>query len=278
MLKKRLVTALWGIPLIIVVVWFNTPITWFTLLAAVCGGLGVFEFYRLAGVLKTIPLAILGGIITILFIIYPHIRYSFNLPPASLVLTGAVILSLIMLVFLPKEEGLFIHWATMAAGVLYIGWMLSFLILLRLEPGTAAFPEAGRNFVFLALFATFGSDTAAYFIGKAIGRHKLSPQISPGKTWEGTAAGIIGGVIICLLFTIDTPLQLPLNYWQAVLLGVLVSVFGQIGDLVESLVKRNYGVKDSGSLMPGHGGMLDRMDSILFAGVVVYIYYSLAVV
>jgi len=278
MLKKRLVTALWGIPLIIVVVWFNTPITWFTLLAAVCGGLGVFEFYRLAGVLKTIPLAILGVIITILFIIYPHIRYSFNLPPASLVLTGAVILSLIMLVFLPKEEGLFIHWATMAAGILYIGWMLSFLILLRLEPGTAAFPEAGRNFVFLALFATFGSDTAAYFIGKAIGRHKLSPQISPGKTWEGTAAGIIGGVIICLLFTIDTPLQLPLNYWQAVLLGVLVSVFGQIGDLVESLVKRNYGVKDSGSLMPGHGGMLDRMDSILFAGVVVYIYYSLAVV
>jgi len=278
MLKKRLVTALWGIPLIIVVVWFNTPITWFTLLAAVCGGLGVFEFYRLAGVLKTIPLAILGVIITILFIIYPHIRYSFNLPPASLVLTGAVILSLIMLVFLPKEEGLFIHWATMAAGILYIGWMLSFLILLRLEPGTAAFPEAGRNFVFLALFATFGSDTAAYFIGKAIGRHKLSPQISPGKTWEGTAAGIIGGVIICLLFTIDTPLQLPLNYWQAVLLGVLVSVFGQIGDLVESLVKRNYGVKDSGSLMPGHGGMLDRMDSILFGGVVVYIYYSLAVV
>jgi phosphatidate cytidylyltransferase len=277
MLKKRLVTALWGIPLIIVAVWFDTPIVWFTLLAAVCGGLGVFEFYRLAGILKTIPLAISGVIITILFIIYPHIRYSFNLPPASLVLTGVVLLSLIMLVFLPKEEGLFIRWTTMAAGILYVGWMLSFLISLRLETGTAAFPEAGRNFVFLALFATFGSDTAAYFIGKAIGKHKLAPRISPGKTWEGTAAGIIGGIIICLLFTLDTPLQLPLNYWQAVLLGVLVSVFGQIGDLVESLLKRNYGVKDSGSLMPGHGGILDRMDSVLLAGVVVYIYYALAV-
>jgi phosphatidate cytidylyltransferase len=276
MLKQRIVTALWGIPLIIVAVWFNTPITWFTLLAAVFGGLGVFEFYRLSGVLKTIPLAIFGGTFTVLFIAYPHISYSFNLPLASLVLTGAVILSLIMLVFIPKKEGLIIQWATMATGILYIGWMMSFLVLLRLEPGTAAFPEAGRNCVFLALFATFGSDTAAYFTGKAIGRHKMAPQISPGKTWEGTAAGIIGGVIICLLFTLDTPLQLPLNYWQAVLLGVLVSAFGQMGDLVESLLKRNYGVKDSGSLMPGHGGILDRIDSVLFAGAVVYIYYALA--
>jgi phosphatidate cytidylyltransferase len=277
MLKNRIITALWGIPLIIAAVWFDTPMVWFTLLAAVCGGLGVFEFYRLSGVLKKIPLAVFGVIFTVVFIVYPHINYNFNLPPASLVLTGAVILSLIMLVFLPKEKGLFIHWATMTAGILYIGWILSFLVLLRLEPGTAAFPEAGRNFVFLALFATFGSDTAAYFTGKAIGKYKLAPQISPGKTWEGTAAGIIGGIIICLLFTLDTPLQLPLNYWQAVLLGALVSIFGQMGDLVESLLKRNYGVKDSGSLMPGHGGIMDRMDSIMFAGVVVYLYYALAV-
>jgi phosphatidate cytidylyltransferase len=277
MLKKRIITALWGIPLIIVAVWFDTPIVWLTILVAVCGGLGVFEFYRLSGVLKKIPLAVFGVIFTVIFIVYPHINYSFQLPPASLVLTGVVILSLIMLVFLPKEKGLFIHWATMAAGILYIGWILSFLTLLRLEPGTATFPEAGRNFVFLALFATFGSDTAAYFTGKALGKHKLAPQISPGKTWEGTVAGIIGGVIICLLFTLDTPLQLPLNYWQAVLLGVLVSIFGQMGDLVESLLKRNYGVKDSGSLMPGHGGIMDRIDSIMFAGVVVYLYYALAV-
>jgi phosphatidate cytidylyltransferase len=277
MLKKRLITALCGIPLIIVAIWFDTPITWFTLLAVVCGGLGVFEFYRLSGVLKVIPLAIFGFIFTVLFIVYPHINYSLDFPLVALVLTSVVILSLIMLVFLPRQEGLFVHWAAMAAGIFYVGWMLSFLVLLRLEPGTAAFPEAGRNFLFLALFTTFGSDTAAYFTGKAIGKHKLAPQISPGKTWEGTIAGIIGGVVICLLFTLDTPLQAPLNYWQAVLLGVLVSVFGQVGDLVESLLKRNYGVKDSGNLMPGHGGILDRMDSVLFAGVVVYLYYALAV-
>ena len=159
------------------------------------------------------------------------------------------------------------------AGILYIGWLLSYMVALRLEPGTTASPDAGRNFVFLALFTTFGSDTAAYFIGRALGKHKLAPQISPGKTWEGAIAGLFGAVIISLLFTLNTPLQLPLSYGQAILLGVLISIFGQLGDLAESLLKRNSGVKDSGSLMPGHGGLLDRMDSVVFAGVVVYLYY-----
>ena len=277
MLKKRVITALCGIPLVIVAVWFDEPIVWFTVLGVAFGLSGVWEFYRITGVFKIIPLVVFGLIFTILLIIYPHINYSLNLPPSSLVVTGAVVLSLILLVFLPKKEGLFIHWAGTMAGMLYIGWMLSFLVALRLEPGTAAFPEAGRNFLFLALFATFGSDTAAYFIGKAFGKHKLAAQISPGKTWEGAIAGLAGGIIISLLFTLDTPLQLPLDYWQAVLLGFLVSAFGQAGDLVESLLKRNYGVKDSGSLLPGHGGILDRIDSVLLAGVVVYIYYMLAV-
>jgi phosphatidate cytidylyltransferase len=183
-----------------------------------------------------------------------------------------------MLVFIPKKERLFTSWAWMVGGALYIGWLLSFLVSLRIEPGTIAFPEAGRNFVFLALLATFGSDTLAYFTGKALGRHKMAPQISPGKTWEGAIAGVVGGIIVGLLFTLETPLQLPLNWWQAVILGLLISVFGQLGDLAESLLKRSFGVKDSGSLMPGHGGILDRIDSVLFAGVVVYLYYVFIVV
>ncbi len=277
MLKKRVITALWGIPLVIVAVWFNTPIVWFTVLAAVFGVVGAWEFYKIAGVSRIIPLAIFGIIFTLLFIIYPHINYNLNLPSASIILLGLIAISLILLVFLPKKEGIFVYWALTIAGVLYIGWLLSFLVALRLEPGTAAFPEAGRNFIFLALFATFGSDTAAYFIGKAFGKHKMAVQISPGKTWEGAIAGLAGGIVISLLFMLETPLQLPLSWWQAILLGALVSVFGQAGDLVESLLKRNYGVKDSSRLMPGHGGILDRMDSILFAGVVVYLYYILAV-
>lgn len=271
MLKQRVITALWGIPLVILAVWFNTPIPWLIVLAAVCGGLAAFEFYRINGVSKNLPLTIFGIVWTLLLIIRPY--YPDQLP-LQLLLVSALGISLIMLVFLPKKEGLFLNWAWMLGGALYIGWLLSYLVALRLEPGTVSYPNLGRDFVFLTLFVTFGSDTAAYFIGKAIGKHKLAPQISPGKTWEGTIAGVLGAAIVGWLFTLSTPLQLPLTWWQAILLGALVSVFGQLGDLAESLLKRNCGVKDSGGIMPGHGGLLDRLDSILFAGVVVYLFYT----
>jgi phosphatidate cytidylyltransferase len=155
------------------------------------------------------------------------------------------------------------------AGILYVGWLLGYLVALR------GF-EDGRNWIFLALFATFGSDTAAFFIGRALGRHPLAPRISPAKTWEGAVAGVAGAILVSLFFILPTPLTLShhLNWAQAIVLGLLVSVFGQLGDLIESLLKRTVGVKDSGKLIPGHGGVLDRMDSIVFAGVVVY-YFAL---
>jgi phosphatidate cytidylyltransferase len=151
------------------------------------------------------------------------------------------------------------------AGILYVGWLLSYLVALR---GL----DNGRNWVFFALFTTFASDTAAFFVGRALGKRRLAPQISPGKTWEGAIGGVFGAIIVSLFFILPTPLTLHLNWGQAILLGLLVSIFGQLGDLVESLFKRNMGAKDSGRLLPGHGGMLDRMDSIIFAGIVVYYY------
>ncbi len=262
MLGKRVLTALWGIPLLVVAIWFDEPLPWFSILAAVWGLLAFLEFNRMAGAAKIVPLTVFGAVWTVLFVLYPHCTYDYVVPS---LLTSALVISLIMLVFLRHREGAFTGWSWMMAGILYVGWLLSYLVALRLD--------AGREWLYLAIFATFGSDTAAYFIGRAWGRHKLTPRISPGKTWEGAVAGIFGGVIISLLFTLDTPLQLPLNYWQAIMLGVLISVFGQIGDLVESLLKRSSGVKESGSSMPGHGGLLDRMDSVVFAGVVVYLYY-----
>ena len=122
------------------------------------------------------------------------------------------------------------------------------------------------------MFTTFASDTTAFFIGRAVGRFPLAPRISPGKTWEGAIAGIFGAIIISLFFTLPTTLGLPIGYLSAILLGILVSIFGQLGDLVESLLKRNIGVKESSDLIPGHGGFLDRMDSVVFAGIVVYYY------
>jgi phosphatidate cytidylyltransferase len=262
MLGKRIITACIGIPLLVLAVWFDKPLPWFVILASIFGVLSAYEFYRITGVIKSLPLACFGMIWVLLFLLRPRFPDELELP---LLLTSAAGLSLIMLVFLKKKEGIFSHWAWMLGGVLYTGWLLSYLPALRLE--------AGRDWLLLALFATFGSDTAAYFVGKAIGRHKLAPAISPGKTWEGAVAGLFGAVIVSLLFTLDTPVRLPLSYGHAVILGLLISIFGQLGDLAESLLKRNCGVKDSGNWMPGHGGLLDRIDSLVFAGVTVYLYY-----
>jgi phosphatidate cytidylyltransferase len=184
-------------------------------------------------------------------------------------------LSLIWLLLRPQKEGAFIGWAWTIAGILYVGWLLSYFVALRnVDPVNL---EVGRNWVFFALFTTFGSDTTAFFVGRALGRHHLAPHISPGKTWEGAIGGVFGAIIVSLLFTLPTPLSLPLGYGQAILLGLVVSIFGQLGDLTESLLKRNMGVKDSGKLLPGHGGFLDRIDSVVFAGVVVYYYVIWAI-
>jgi phosphatidate cytidylyltransferase len=264
MLKKRIITGLWGIPLLIAAVWFDRPLPWFTVLVAVWGVLAAFEFYKLVAGAKAQPLTYFGLVWTLFFIISPHFNYGFMVP---LLLTSAVILPLLWLLGRPKKEGAFLGWAWTLGGILYLGWLLSYLVALRgiKLPGIE---EAGRNFVFFALFTTFASDTTAFFVGRAWGKHKLAPKISPGKTWEGTIAGVFGAIIVSLLFT----LLLPLGYWQAVVLGIVVSVFGQLSDLVESLFKRNMGVKDSSHLIPGHGGFLDRIDSVVFVGVVVYYY------
>ena len=214
MLGKRLITALWGIPLVIAAVWFSGPeydFPGFTVLAAVAGVLGVLEFYRMVGIFRVLPLVITGVISTVFFIIYPHLSLDFDISLISLVLIVLVAFSLILMVFLPKRERPLRLWAWTLTGILYTGWLISYLVALRLE--------GGRNWVFLVLFATFGSDTAAYFIGKAIGRHKMAPSISPGKTWEGAAAGLLGAVIVGYLFTLSTPLQLPVNIAHAVILG-----------------------------------------------------------
>ncbi len=264
MLKKRVITALWGIPLLIVIVWFGDP--WFTILVAIWGLLAAFEFYRMVAISKVPPLTYFGLIWVLLFILNPHFNYDFLTP---LLLTSAVIVSLVWLLLRPQKEEAFTRWAWTIAGILYTGWLVSYLVALNLE--------GGRNWVFFALFTTFASDTTAFFVGRALGKHRLAPHISPGKTWEGAIAGIFGAITVSLLFTLPTPLSVPLGYGQAILLGLLVSVFGQLGDLTESLLKRNMGVKDSGKLIPGHGGILDRIDSVVFTGVVVYYYVLWAV-
>ena len=195
-----------------------------------------------------------------MLIISPHCSWVYINP---LLLTSAVVLPPLWLLAHRRKENAFSGWVWTTAGIIYIGWLLSHFVALR---GL----ESGRDWVFFALFVTFASDSAAYFIGRAWGRHPLAPDISPKKTLEGAVGGIIGAIIAGLLLVLI--LDLPIGYGVATLLAIAVSVFGQIGDLLESLFKRNMGVKDSGKSMPGHGGFLDRIDSVVLAGVVVYYY------
>lgn len=273
MLKKRVITALWGLPLLVAIIWFGEPL--FTILLAVWGALAALEFYRLVSGTKAPPLTYFGLAWTVLFVASHNSQVIDFFQPylgesalVALLLTSAVVLSLIWLLRRPQRGNIFAGWAWTIAGILYIGWLLGYLVALRDLDGNRTW----QSWVFLALLTTFVSDTAAFFTGRALGKHKLAPHISPGKTWEGAIAGVLGAIIVSLFFILPTPLLLPISWWQAVLLGLLVSIFGQLGDLVESLFKRNMGAKDSGRLLPGHGGLLDRMDSVIFAGIVVYYY------
>ena len=276
MLKQRTKTSIWFVSLLVVVVWFGGE-SGFTALMVIFGILAALEFYRIVANAKAPPLTYFGLIWTAFFILSRNSELLSLLEPhfnpdllTPLLLTSAVVLSLIGLLARRQKEGAFTSWVWTIAGILYIGWLLSHLVALR---GL----DDGRNWVFFILFVTWVSDTTAFFIGRRFGRHKLAPTISPGKTWQGAIGGICGAIVMSILFFTPTPFQLPLVCWQAILLGVVVSILGQVGDLVESLLKRNMGVKDSGKLMPGHGGILDRIDSVIFASIVVY-YYAIWVI
>lgn len=161
-------------------------------------------------------------------------------------------------------------WASIGltiAGAVYTGGLLGYapmLVALRESSDKAA----GWAWLLLVVFGTAACDIGAYFAGSLLGRHKMIPHISPGKTWEGLAGGVIGGVLCAVAMSG----LLKIGLGQAVVLGLLVCVAAVFGDLCESLLKRATGVKDSSNLIPGHGGILDRLDSILFVMVAVYFF------
>ena len=156
-------------------------------------------------------------------------------------------------------------------GVLYIGWLGSHVVALRELPGTLGTPYAqGMSFALLPFFLAWTCDTAAYLVGRSWGRHRLAPNVSPGKSVEGALGGLLAAVAAGLVARAWFAPYLTVP--AAIELGFLVGVFAQLGDLVESLLKRDAETKESSSLIPGHGGVLDRFDSILFAAPLVYYF------
>jgi phosphatidate cytidylyltransferase len=257
MVKKRLLTAFIVLIPILAIIWFGGPA--YSVTVAVVAALGAREFYGMKGLSIRHPLSIFGIIWVLLFVLAAHFEATYSL----VVLTSAIVFSLVWLLFASSVEEAAGNWAWTLAGIIYIGWMLSYFIPLR---GV----EGGRDWVFLALLTTVTVDTAAFFVGRVWGRHALWSKISPGKTWEGTAGGFLGAIAASLILAAILPTVAV--HWQVALLGALIGVFAQLGDLAESMLKRSTGVKDAGRLMPGHGGLLDRLDSVLFVVVVVYYY------
>lgn len=163
-------------------------------------------------------------------------------------------------------EGSLNGWALTVAGTLYVGYALSHWVLLRDL-------AHGLDWTAIALAGTWSSDAGAYLIGRAWGRRPFFPSISPKKTLEGA----VGGMVLSVLGTVAAALLLPVAIapWQAFVLGLLISIAAPLGDLAESVIKRQTGAKDAGRLIPGHGGMLDRLDSLIFVGPLAYYVVTL---
>lgn len=157
--------------------------------------------------------------------------------------------------------------ALTVAGLAYLGWLGGYLVELRNL-------DNGLWWILLVLPAVWLADSAAYFIGSRFGRHRLSPRLSPKKTWEGYWGGVIFGVLGCAgLAWLYASLQLlPVTWWQGAILGAVLSILTTLGDLGESMLKRQAGVKDSSQIIPGHGGVLDRIDSWLWGAVLGYFF------
>lgn len=190
----------------------------------------------------------------------------------------AVLVSLAAKLPAAADSNAVAHWSTMASGALYIGLPAVAAVSLRLLPEptqspawnsfTSMFsltgPEAPRGLAWalVVVLATWVGDSTAYLSGRAFGRRKLAPRVSPGKTVEGAIGGLLGSLLMGSLVFVVSGLG---AWWWGAVVGAIVGVVGQVGDLSESLLKRQAGVKDSGTLIPGHGGMLDRIDALLFA-------------
>jgi len=261
----RVVTGLILAPLVILAAWF-APDTAGAGLVVLAAGLAVKEYYHMwtPALPKWTSWLMVGWTMAapLLARVAPEYIYPYLLATPALCLS----LFLLMPARIPQAFG---QTAVLGMGTLYVGLMLTSVVELTMIEGKGAV-------ALLSLFAVVWlGDSFAYFGGKTLGRHKLYPAVSPKKTIEGSIAGLAGSV--GGIFLIDALAGTGLSTVQLVLLGLLGGAAEQIGDLAESVLKRSVGVKDSGALLPGHGGMLDRIDGLLFAAPVAWIFFVLQV-
>lgn len=257
-MKQRILTAAVALILFIPFVLYGG---WpFALLVYVMATIGLTELLRMCN----IPIFSFLAIVGYLFLWLILIPYNeMNVFSFSFTKMEVVILFVMLLLFttvITKNKFAFDYAAFVFLSTIYVGIGFYFLILARMN---------GLNYVLFALFIIWATDTGAYFFGNALGKKKLWPEISPNKTFAGAIGGILIACIVSVIFQLVYPFEHSLV--TILLVAMMISIVGQIGDLVASAYKRHYKIKDSGNILPGHGGILDRMDSLIFVLPFLYI-------
>ncbi len=263
-IKQRILTGVVLLPLLILfIVYAGAPL--FQGFVCVVSLLALLEFYAMALPQGGLPARILGALAGTALI--PALLSGQTLLFQGVLVAAVLLLGIAFLFSFREIASVAPRVALAGFGWLYVPLLLGHLALLRDLPD-------GRQWVFLVLLVVMASDTAAYFSGVSLGRRKLYPSVSPNKSVEGAIGGLlgsVGGAFLARLWFFPA-----LTSIDCLCLGLLLGVLAQIGDLFESLLKRSFGVKDSGTMIPGHGGLLDRLDSLLFAFPPAY-YYAVLV-
>lgn len=249
-MKQRIVTGLIGGAGFLFLIYIGGA--WYSLLVFLLAVIGLFEYMRMAG-LQTFWVPGLLGYVLMASIVWPSLVFStwFEISVPDLILP--VFLLLLLYSVLRKNQFHIEHIALLLAGALYIGYGFTYMALTRSLPD-------GLALTLLVILGIWATDSGAYFTGKAMGRRKLLPEISPNKTVEGSIGGLASALIVVLCVN---ALFADLPFSQALAIALVTGIVGQFGDLVESAFKRHFGIKDSGRLIPGHGGVLDRFDSVI---------------
>jgi len=263
-LRTRLLTAVILIPIVVCCIYWGGPL--FLALVALLLTLAEIEFCSLVARDGFRPVRVFGIGLVWLFLL------DAQFPEIELLQSGMAFVLLASLAWqlFHRQNSPVADWSLTVTGGLYLGLCGACLIRLRgLQP-------AGLWWTLTAVFSVMLADTGAYFVGRAWGRRKLAPELSPGKTWEGYLAGVVVGGLMTALLALLWPAELGeaafVNGLHGLILGLLIAIFAPLGDLAVSMIKRRAGAKDSGNIIPGHGGALDRLDSILWAAVIGYYY------
>lgn len=259
-LIARTATILIGAPIVWACVYFGG--VYFLLFVIALALFSLNEFYNLMMMKGYFPAYWVGNAITLFFILFSYysIGRSWELGHSA-ILTVAGILALASGIFLKREKDTIVDVAITLLGIIYIGWFLSYFLFIR------NLTDHGAYFFFL-IFTVWAMDIVAYLVGKKFGKHKMAPTISPNKTWEGAVAGFITAIAAAEIFSGFV----LMNGTHALVLGITIGIVAQFSDLIESLIKRDAGAKDSSNALPGHGGVLDRIDSFILTAPIMYYY------